>query len=533
MAVQILKLIVYENGYTYVYQVECEETQDQWCFSFPFDGRLVDAMRQFEKRKWDKNRYCHVVPRTERNEYVFNLMLGYKDSPYLSPISNLYTDDSSRLFKHQQEGIDFILNKRRCMLGFEMGLGKTLTTIRAMDWLADNRKVYHWWLVAPFGAQKEWQRQMFTWGARTYFKQTTTYESLNKLIKSWPGDLIPQGVVFDESVKIKNPVAARSKAAYELCHMMRDCHGHDSYIIQLSGCPAPKSPEDWWHQIECLRPGWMKESNLRDFRKRYATVVKQNYGYGEFDKVIEWRKDEVEKLGKRISPLVLVKHKEDCLDLPDKIYEIIECPPTAELLRTANVLVSIAETAIKALELTRELSDGFQYTDEGTVEIDSPKLAVVQELLDFYSTENGGPGRLVIFAPFHASIDRLVKVCTENEWKACSIDGRGWSDKNILEKFESDLEDNIVIVANPACVHGLTLSKTQALVYYSNNFSVDARIQSEDRRDRPGMDVSKGTRVVDICHLPTDKYILDRLKQGRDIQGITLDEIKEIWAGAR
>ena len=57
-------------------------------------------------------------------------------------------------------------------------------------------------------------------------------------------------------------------------------------------------------------------------------------------------------------------------------------------------------------------------------------------------------------------------------------------------------------------------------------FDKDNLVQSEDRRDRPGMDTSKGTRIVDILNLETDELILNRLQEKREIQSITLEEIR-------
>jgi hypothetical protein len=281
--------------------------------------------------------------------------------------------------------------------------------------------------------------------------------------------------------------------------------------------------------------------------------------FGTYPEIISWKEDEVKALGRRLTPLVLVKKKADCLDLPAKVFDTIKCEGNEEALRVANAIARTSATGIEALEKLREFSDGFQYTrinrnnqdtesntngdKQNTIPtrnmantvnwVGSPKLGIIKQLLDFYHTDNGGCGRLVIYACFHATIDKLVEFVQSCGYTCGRIDGRGWSTPNILETFDKEVFlsehsqqfKNYCIIANPACVHGLSFTRTQCLVYYSNNFSVDARIQSMDRRDRPGMDKEVATRIVDIVNLPTDQMILDKLNSSMEIQEITLKEI--------
>ena len=134
---------------------------------------------------------------------------------------------------------------------------------------------------------------------------------------------------------------------------------------------------------------------------------------------------------------------------------------------------------------------------------------------------------MVIYAAYHATIDKLQTIIKENDWECDTIDGRGWSRKDILERFEEDKEvTNYCIVAHPGSVHGLTLTAGHCLCYYSNSFNADHRVQSLERRDRPGMDTTRGTRVVDICNLHTDRMILDNLNEKKHLETLTIEEIK-------
>jgi SNF2 family DNA or RNA helicase len=66
----------------------------------------------------------------------------------------------------------------------------------------------------------------------------------------------------------------------------------------------------------------------------------------------------------RLKGLVVIKHKKDCLNLPEKRYRQVVCKPKASVLRVAKALVDSAPNAMIASTLLRELSDGFQYREE-------------------------------------------------------------------------------------------------------------------------------------------------------------------------
>jgi len=498
-------------------QVKITRISDHYLIVSPYNELLVEELRNLHKARWQPKLKAWKVPINERNNYAISYLRGYR----YFPDNNVgIINFQRRLFKHQEEGIKFALSRRRCILAFEMGLGKTLISIEVME----RSGFSNWWIVAPYGAQMEWIRQLKKWKSKVYPCVTTTYESLHKRMEE--SSTTPQGVIFDESIKIKNPNAQRSHYASELCRLIRS--NSQSYIILLSGAPAPKEPVDWWHQLECIFPGWIREGDKHKFIKRYAITQTQDHGYGQFQEIIGWNKEEIKKLGKRIAPLVMVKQKGDCFDLPAKIFDVIQCETSENTKEVARFLANNSQSAIIALERLRELSDGFQYNKDGTYTwVGSKKLEIVKQLLSFYDVENGGPGRLIIFAAFRASIIKLKEFVKENGWLSDTIDGRGFSNGGCLDMFDSTDNYNYCLICHASCVLGLNFSKTFCLCYYSNNFDPNSRIQSLERRDRPGMDSKVGTRIVDLINLPTDQKILDRLNERLTMQAVTLEEIKK------
>jgi hypothetical protein len=274
-------------------------------------------------------------------------------------------------------------------------------------------------------------------------------------------------------------------------------------------------------------------------------------------------KNEVALLYERLKGLVYIVFKKDCLDLPQKIYKTIQCKVDKDLVNAAKLIALTARSTIEALTLTRELSDGFQYKtvyekvpcpvcqgeskgtegsichgchNEGTqkkeirtlVEVPCPKDEEFLNLLD----EHDEYRRFITYAGFTASIDRVYRLGEKAGWKVLRVDGRGWygpqlgnDATNLLELFQSDSEERILFTGHPGSAGmGLTLTRSPSILYFSNDFNGESRIQSEDRIHRPG---SRGANIFDLLNLPTDLLVLNNVKKKRELQSITMGEIQE------
>jgi hypothetical protein len=305
--------------------------------------------------------------------------------------------------------------------------------------------------------------------------------------------------------------------------------------------------------------------------------------------------NEVAYLYERLKGLVVIKRQKDCLDLPDKHYRVVECKPNASTLRVAKAITEAAPSAIQGMTMLRELSDGFQYREvadgmttckhckgtkqveewyldddrtyqaidmldpelvanlqkrlidcpncdgKGEVEkmirvskeIPSPKDAALRDLLD----ECEETGRILIFAGFTGSLDRVVKLCHKEGWAVVRCDGRGWqvTDKDgnvILDKepldYWADLENNprVAFVAQPESGGmSFTLVESRMAVFWSNSFKPEYRSQAEERIHRLGQ--THGCTIVDLLHLPTDQRVIDIIRENRRLELMTMGEITQ------
>lgn len=610
------------------FKVRIVESPKELQFYFPYDHnpawtRLKDEIKGLEGAKFHPSPTPHWRAKNSlRNKFVLDLLAGKNPYHiYRKPLEEV-APNRSCLYPHQREALNFLLTRKNCILAAEMGTGKTLVLIEAIEHV----KPQGVWYVAPRFALHQIKILFKEWGAQI-IPEFYSYNDLKKIVTDWQsGDRAPQMLIFDESPYLKTPSTQRSLCAMHLISGMRLDH-EDPYTFLASGAPAPKSPKDWWMQCEIACPGYLKERDIFAFERRMALIEQREALTGGFyPKLVTWwdnadkcakcgqlkehanhelsfeekmrqvsasltdplanigqnittmihpfepSQNEVAALAERLKGLVLVQFKKDCLELPEKVYRIVKLDISPATQRAANMITRTAGSAIEALTRLRELSDGFQYKNEpsgelaecprckgtckitegvemvcpsckdGKVEVykrvaqrvPCPKDVALRELLE----ECGD--RIVIFGGFTESIDRIIKVCLEEGWPVIRVDGTTrnlpnecWVSQEIedhpLSAFQDkDKYERFAFVAHAATAKtSLTLTASNMLVYYSNTFNADDRIQSEDRIHRIGMDTNKGATIVDLIHLPSDMYVRENLRKKRVLQSITLGELQE------
>lgn len=496
--------------------------QDKIWVHFGFNRKMIDEVKMMEGAKWwgydeENPKKVWSVKNSPRNQFQIDFLQG--KNPYAKYDEPLITDFKSErpLREHQlKEFVPFILTRKQCLLAAEMGTGKTLAAIEVLEKILFTdqmrRDAYHLaWYLGPKSGLKAVEREMIKWNSKV-IPRFLTYEALVREMRDWINDTPPPMIViYDESSKIKNPTAQRSQAAKHLADSIRKYWDTEAFIVLMSGAPAPKAPTDFHNQCEIACPGFLKEGNIYKFKSRLCLIEeRKSITGGVYPHIVTWlddenkcafcgtykddeqhndilnakyhdfkkSKNEVAFLYKRMSGLVLVKFKKDCLDLPDIQYEIIKVKPSPEILRVAKVIAKTAPRAINALNLLRELSDGFQYQDipdgyrkcencRGTGKSIEP---IPDSKLDLQKPDNreykekettcplcngtgevikykritkqvGTPkdqffideldqheefGRYIVWGGYTGTVDRLVAIAHKYGWATLRVDGRGF-----------------------------------------------------------------------------------------------------------
>lgn len=333
-------------------------------------------------------------------------------------------------------------------------------------------------------------------------------------------------LAVDESTCIKNPTAARTKAVTKLGRLAK-------YRRALSGEPAPDSPMDWYSQCDFLKDGLLGYDSFFTFKSHFARLVRiMMPGRRPFHKIDGFRnEDELKGL---IARHWFIVKKEDCLDLPPKIYTTrsVEMGPLQrrayEQMRDSclvdiagkigdqeelpfsgmsyeDIMASVAlsekciqtsdtgstmmtaQLVITQMLRLHQILCGFAVTDDRVVvpfDEPNPRMEELMTVLEQVK------GKVIIWATYKVS----VKSITERigaEYGAHSVVsyfGETSTDdrRAAVRRFQDPNDPCKYFVANKTGARALTLTQAKTVVYYSCDYDADIHNQSQDRAHRIG-----------------------------------------------
>jgi len=333
--------------------------------------------------------------------------------------------------------------------------------------------------------------------------------------------------VIDESTRIANPTAKVTK------RMLKFGPQFTARRI-ATGTPFDRKPLAAWSQFQFLSPSIFDMPYIA-FRATYAImkekVVKTKSGMDVVQKFpVGYRRlDQMSEIISGVSYRVL---KQDCLDLPDKVYQLMELDMSAtqkrmyiamrdELLYMFEGGLVSAGTVLEQLLHLSRITGGFAKQNEPIK--DNPKLKWVTDNIDDYTST----GKVIIWARF---VDEMKAIQKALGKRAILVYGETPKSKRsvLFDRFRND--DQIdVMVANPKVVGiGLTFLEAVTQVYYSNSYELEVRRQSEDRSHRIGQ--TNKVLYIDLVMRETiDLKVLENLKLKRDLSDIILKDPSCSW----
>jgi SNF2 family DNA or RNA helicase len=337
-------------------------------------------------------------------------------------------------------------------------------------------------------------------------------------------------MIIDESTTIKTHNSARTKNAEKVGKTAR-------YKRIATGSPVTKSPLDLYSQCLFLSPDCLDASSFYTFQARYAVLVDRSVGAHSFKQIVGYRK--LDELKEKLDRFSFRVTKEECLDLPAKLYVRRDVELTAEQEKayTEMKLMAMAEfdrglmTTVNALtQLMRmhQIVCGHIKLDTGEVlELPTKRL---NELLNVVSECDG---KMIIWATYRQDILAIAKTLQE-EYGMTSVatyfgDTDGYERQQIVSRFQDPDDKLRFFVGNPKTGgYGLTLTAANVMVYYSNSFDLEVRLQSEDRAHRIGQ--TKNVTYVDLISPGTvDEKIVKALRDKINISTQVLGEDLKKW----
>ena len=466
-------------------------------------------------------------------------------------------------YAHQLTALEKSWNKETYAYFMEMGTGKTKVLIDNLAMLYDKGKVDGALIIAPKGVVKTWYEQELPthlpnhienvtvlWQSNITKGQQEKLESLFEietalhiLVMNVEALSTDKGVKFaskfinshkammaiDESTTIKTPTARRTKNIIGLGK-------HAKYKRIMTGSPITKNPLDLYTQCEFLDPWLLDFTSYYAFRNRYAEMKTMHLRGRSIQVVSEFKNlGELSETVKNFSYRVL---KEDCLDLPPKnfikrhitltpaqkkIYEQMKKAAMAVL----NGKVTTTMTVLTQLMRLHQITCGHFTADDGSIqEVESNRLNELMSILE--ETE----GKAIIWANYQRDVAQIIEHIEKKYGKGSIVDYYGLTPQedrqDNIRKFQNNSNCRFLIGTPQTGGYGITLTQANTVIYYSNGYDLEKRLQSEDRAHRIGQ--KKSVTYVDlICENTVDEKIVKALRNKINIASEVLGEELRDW----
>ena len=454
-------------------------------------------------------------------------------------------------------------NKETYAYFMEMGTGKTKVLIDNMSMLYDKGKIDGALIIAPKGVVKTWYEQEIPTHLPNHIENVTVLwqsninkkqkEKLDTLFET-SGDLhilimnveafsTEKGVKYaesflnshrclmavDESTTIKTPTAKRTKNIISIGSKAR-------YRRILTGSPVTKNPLDLYSQCEFLSPWLLDFTSYYAFRNRYAEMKTLNIR-GRSIQVVDKFKN-LSELSDQLKGFSYRVLKEDCLDLPEKNWTKRQITLSADqrkiytqmketALAHLNGKVTSTMTVLTQLMRLHQITCGHFTADDGTTQrIPNNRISELMDVLDEIE------GKAIIWAHYQWDIKDIIKEIVKVHGPGSVVDYYGLTPQDErqsnIKSFQTDDKCRFLVGTPQTGGYGITLTAANTVIYYSNGYDLEKRLQSEDRAHRIGQ--SKSVTYVDlICDDTVDEKIVKSLRKKINIASEVLGEELRSW----
>lgn len=444
-------------------------------------------------------------------------------------------------YDYQRTAMQWIVDKPKCGLFLDMGLGKTVSTLTAIQQLIDDCEVSRVLVVAPKKvAETTWSTEAQKWEHLHDLKvvkvlgtekqrclalsqkadvYVTGRDNFVWLVGKYGGRLPFDTLVIDELTSFKSAKSERFKA-------MRIALPSVHRVIGLTGTPAPNGLIDLWAQMYCLDQGERLGRSVTKYREAYFETHRWNNIVVRCDV----KKGCEEIIRNKIADICLSMQAKDYLQLPDLIthtatveltpkvreaYERFEREKVLEFKtehgqEPANVL---AQSAAGLMNKLAQFANGAVYDDSMQVhEVHSEKLDRLAEIVE---AANGNS--VLVFYQYKHDVTRI----------AAKLNGyrvRAYQGEKDLNDWNAGQID--VLLAHPASTaYGLNMQQGgHYIVWFGTGWNLEHYQQANARLHRQGQQHPVQVYKL-ICAGTVDEKASAALEGKKGVQQSLLDSL--------
>lgn len=439
-------------------------------------------------------------------------------------------------FDHQRVTAEFLSVHQRAFCFNEAGTGKTSSVIWATDYLMSLGEVKRALVICPLSIMfSAWQTDILNTAmhrsvAVAHGDSKKRAKIINGgyefVIINYDGvkivaDEIRKGgfdlVIIDEANAYKTPSTSRWKTLAKLLKP-------ETRLWMMTGTPASQSPVDAYGLAKLVCP-----QNVPKFSMAWRDKVMQQITR------FKWvpRPNARHEVFKVLQPAIRFA-KDECLDLPDVMYQTRDIPLSAQVQKyykqlKDQMMIEAAGTQVSAVNAAAglnkllQISGGAVYTDKHEViEFDvSPRLNALMEVIE--ETDN----KIIIFVPYRHTIELLARYLTDHNINNQVIQGSVSATQraSIINQFQSMDDPRVLVIQPQAASHGVTLTRADTVVFWSPVMSVETYLQCIARMDRVGQ-VNKMT-VVHLQGSEVERKMYKMLQGKVDLHTKLVDLYRE------
>ena len=447
--------------------------------------------------------------------------------------------NESNLHEYQRFSIQHIIDNKSCALFLDMGLGKTISTLTAINQLMyEELEINKVLVIAPKRvAESTWVDEAAKWEHVKHLKISVVLGSerqrkealkakadiyiINRENVAWLVGLYQSAfpfdtVIIDELSSFKSPKAIRFKTLRMVRPLVKR-------VVGLTGTPAPNGLIDLWPQMYLLDQGERLGKSITKFREIYFTPGRRN-GHVVFD--YKLKQDSEQAIYDKIGDICISMKAKDYLTLPERINRTVEIrlPPEVQARYEAferEQILALEDldeiSAVNAAALTNKLlqfANGAIYdAEKNWHEVHQEKLSALEEIVE---AANGQP--VLILYSYKHDFERISKKL--KAYKPRKLEGKqdiqDWNNKKVS-----------ILLAHPASGgHGLNLQAGgNTIIWFGLNWALELYQQANARLDRQGQ-----TKPVIIHHLVVkdtmDEDVIISLDRKRTGQEALLNAVK-------
>lgn len=443
---------------------------------------------------------------------------------------------------YQKYAIDRIVSDPYVGLFLDMGLGKTVITLTAINELKYNRwAVSRVLVVAPKKvAEATWSKEAEKWEHLKHLKIIPVLGTLKKRVLAldtpgdvwvinrenvpwlvdyyrnlWPFDM----VVLDESSSFKNARSKRFRA-------LKLIRGRIRRLVELTGTPAPNGLEDLWAQIYLLDGGERLGKTMASYREAFFT---QDYAYpGQPYRTYTPTQTAERQIRAAISDICVSMKSEDYLELPQYIEDVVPVVLDAKarksydklekemLLKVDEQTITAGSAAVLNGKLLQLCSGAVYDENKAVVNIHDCKLEAFLEVVEQLHGEHA-----LVFYWFQHERDRLMEALS-----GLNLQTRVYSGSQDEADWNAGKVD--ILLAHPAsCAYGLNLQYggRHEIWFGYPNWALELYQQANARLYRQGQEKPVISHLL-VVQGGMDEAVVDALHDKGDAQSALMESLK-------